>query len=113
MGGGVTDRLREVKYEEGLHRMVSVPVNVASSSSEYAEEDYTDITGYMWWVVKELLRQRELCLPNDEELSAQLTTRKYAIDSKGKIKLESKDDMKKRQLPSPDMGDALALSCYT
>ena len=113
MGGGVTDRLREVKYEEGLYRMVIVPVNFASSPPKLAEESYTNISGYMWGVVKELLRQREICLPNDEELSAQLTTRKYTIDSKGKIKLESKDDMKKRQLPSPDMGDALALSCYT
>ena len=112
MGGGVTDRLREVKYEEGLHRMVIVPVNFASSPPEFAKESYTNISGYMWGVVKELLRQRELYLPNDEELSAQLTTRKYTIDSKGKIKLESKEDMKKRQLPSPDMGDALALSCY-
>ena len=113
MGGGVTDRLREVKYEEGLHRMVIVPVNFSSSPPDFAEESYTNISGYMWGVLKELFRQRALCLPNDEELSAQLTTRKYKVNSKGKIKLESKDDMKKRQLPSPDMGDALALSCYT
>ena len=113
MGGGVTDRLREVKYEEGLHRMVIVPVNFSSSPPDFAEESYTNISGYMWGVLKELFRQKALCLPNDEELSAQLTTRKYKVNSKGKIKLESKDDMKKRQLPSPDMGDALALSCYT
>lgn len=113
MGGGVTDRLREVKYEEGLHRMVIVPVNFASSPPEFAKESYTNISGYMWGVLKELFRQKALCLPNDEELSAQLTTRKYKVNSKGKIQIESKEDMKKRQLPSPDMGDALALSCYT
>ena len=113
MGGGVTDRLREVKYEEGLHRMVIVPVNFSSSPPDFAEESYTNISGYMWGVLKELFRQKALCLPNDEELSAQLTTRKYKVNSKGKIQLESKDDMKKRSLPSPDMGDALALSCYT
>ena len=113
MGGGVTDRLREVRYEEGLLGMVIVPVNFASSPPKFAEESYTNISGYMWGVVKELLRQQVLCLPNDEELSGQLTTRKYTVNSKGIIKLESKEDLKKRQLPSPDMGDALALSCYS
>ncbi len=113
MGGGVTDRLREVKYEQGLHRMVIMPVNFASSPPEFAEESYTNISGYMWGVLKELFRQKALSLPNDEELSAQLTTRKYKVNSKGKIQLESKEEMKKRKLPSPDMGDALALSCYT
>jgi hypothetical protein len=31
------------------------------------------------------------------------------IDSRGRIKIESKDDMRKRGLPSPDQADTLAM----
>lgn len=54
-----------------------------------------------------------LDLPNDTELIAQLSTRKYAFaGTPPKLKLESKDVMKRRGLPSPDRADAVALSLY-
>jgi hypothetical protein len=47
--------------------------------------------------------------PADEDLLAQLVSIKYRLDSRGRIWVESKDDMRKRGLPSPDRADAL---CY-
>ena len=50
------------------------------------------------------------CIPNDQSLKQDLATPTYLYNSSGKIQLESKDDMKKRGMPSPDIGDALALT---
>lgn len=46
----------------------------------------------------------------DAETKRQLTTRKFLWDRNGKQRVESKEDMKKRGLPSPDRADAL-LGC--
>ena len=54
----------------------------------------------------------KLALPDNTEMVGQLSARKYEITSAGKIILESKQAMKKRGVPSPDYGDALALACY-
>jgi len=114
LGGGVTDRLEEVKREERLRRMEIVPVNFGRKAPNDAlGEHYGDITTYMWATVKVLMEQRKLALCNDEELVAQLSVRKYFINSSGKIILERKKDMKERGIKSPDRADALALSCFT
>ena len=39
-----------------------------------------------------------------------MATVSYGIKSDGKIKVESKDEMKKRGLPSPDGADAFVLT---
>jgi hypothetical protein len=49
-------------------------------------------------------------LPNDALLLRQLGEIRYRYDSRGRLKLESKDDLKKRGQPSPDRADALALA---
>ena len=43
-------------------------------------------------------------------LAAQLGSIKWGIDSRGRIKIESKDDMRKGGLPSPDRADAMAIA---
>jgi hypothetical protein len=48
--------------------------------------------------------------PDDDKLAAQLGSIKWGIDSRGRIKIESKDDMRKRGLPSPDRADAMAIA---
>lgn len=59
-----------------------------------------------------------ISLPNDPVLLGQLTSRKFTIKANGKIKVESKDDMKRRGIRSPDRADALAytmlpVACFT
>lgn len=120
LGGGVTDRLEEVKQEEKLNRMVIVPVNAAgkvpetfvNKQKEKACDIYDNLTTYLWGTVKDMLIAEEIKLPNDNELVAQLSCRKYRLTSRGKILLESKEEMKKRGIESPDRADAVALSCY-
>ena len=55
-------------------------------------------------------RARWTSTPDDDKLAAQLGSIKWGIDSRGRIKIESKDDMRKRGLPSPDRADAMAIA---
>lgn len=80
---------------------------------EDAAANYADISTWMWSLVRDMAQSGRLHLPNDTELIAQLSTRKYAFaGTPPKLKLESKEIMKRRGLPSPDRADAVALSLY-
>jgi hypothetical protein len=48
--------------------------------------------------------------PLDEELAAQLCSIKWDIDSRGRVRVERKEDMRRRGLPSPDRADAVAMA---
>lgn len=112
VGGGVTDRLEEIKQEQNLTRMIIVPVNFASKVPQDGADNYKNLTSYMWSNIRELMRAKDLSIPNDEDLIAQLSVRKYTVASDGKILLETKDQMKERGIKSPDRADALALACF-
>lgn len=109
IGGGVTDQLRAKKREMGLDWLYIIPLNMATGIGHIY---YADITTYLWASVRELLQEGELELPNNSDMIGQLTARKYYLTGSGKIKLESKDDMKARGIKSPDIADAITLSCY-
>jgi hypothetical protein len=66
----------------------------------------------MWSTMKEVLERGRFSLPDDEALQADLVSRGYKHRSDGKLLLESKDDMRKRGVPSPDLADAVAL-CFS
>lgn len=118
LGGGVTDRLKEVKREQKLHRLVVIPINAAekietdTNEGKEAAEHYNNLTTHMWAVLRELLENKQIELEDDAETFAQLSVRKYFMASNGKLELESKKEMKKRSLVSPDRGDAAALAVY-
>lgn len=101
MGGGVVDRLREL----GLPVR---GVNVAESPS--MGDTYVNLRAELWFKVRGWLEQRNAKLPKDEQLIAELASIRYAFVSSGKMKAESKDDMKRRGLPSPDIADAVCLT---
>lgn len=56
------------------------------------------------------IESADIILPDDEELTAQLTCRRSITTSKGKLGVEPKDAMKSRGISSPDKADALALA---
>ncbi len=114
VGGGVTDRLNELKEDpaEALDKMVIIPVNFARKSPKSkSARFYDDIVTWMWANVRELMKNKEVRLPNDSILIGEFSTRKYYFHSNGKIKLESKEELKKRGLSSPDRADAVSLVC--
>lgn len=81
---------------------------VARDSSMFA-----DAISEAWWVFRGLVEERVVHLPNDPRLLKQLSTRQYYTDRKGRIKVESKDEWKKRTTAeeSPDRADAIVM-CY-
>ena len=118
LGGGVTDRLREVKKEQKLKRLYIIPINAAerietdTKAGKDAAEHYNNLTTHMWATLRDLFKEKDVVLEDDTETVAQLITRKYTMASNGKLEIEPKKEMKKRGLESPDRADALALSCY-
>ncbi len=119
LGGGVTDRLAELKKEHpDLYSWILVvPVHFGQPIKH---KYYHDSTTWMMSVVRDLIapidddgkeKQVELILPNDPDLVGQLSCRKYGYLSNGKLKVESKKEMKERGLSSPDEADCLLLVC--
>jgi hypothetical protein len=101
IGAGVVDRLEEL----------GLPVrgiNVAESAS--ASIKYMRLRDELWFLGREWLEARDCRLADDDELIGELVTPKYKIESSGKIKVESKDDMKKRGVASPNRADAWLLT---
>lgn len=110
LGGGVTDRLEEVKAEQHLDRLEIVPINFGSKPPKEGEDNYADISTFMWGIIRDLMQDGEISIENDNDLVAQLSVRKYSLNSSGKLTLESKKQMKERGIKSPDRADAVALS---
>ena len=101
VGSGVVDRLREL----------GAPVrgvNVAESPS--MGETYNNLRTELWFKTKAWLEDRSCKLPQDDELLADLTGIRYSFTSSGKMAAESKDQMRRRGLRSPDLADAVCLT---
>jgi hypothetical protein len=67
----------------------------------------------MWSNLKTALQEGRFSLPDSDSLQADLVSTGYRYDSAGRLLLESKQDMRKRGLPSPDEADAVVLTCAT
>lgn len=119
VGGGVVDRLRQVKRHDP-ERFWWMEVYPVKFGERIRHKYYHDSTTYMMSVVKRLLQPSdeegnkkpvELILPDDDDLVAQLSGRKYGLTEASKIKVESKKEVKKRGQPSPDEADCVLLLC--
>lgn len=102
MGAGVADRLRELDYNV-------VDVNVAESSTD--SDKWPNLRHELWWELRELFHRNEINGVVDETTMGQLTSVKYSFDSRHSMPIiESKEQMKKRGLRSPDRAEALMLA---
>jgi hypothetical protein len=101
LGAGVVDRLREQGFKIN-------GVNVGEKAKN--EEQYANLRAELYDKVKQEIK--EIALLEDEDFY-QLANIKYKFNSAGKLQIESKEEMKKRGLTSPDIADALCLSFAT
>ena len=69
---------------------------------------YYNVRIEMWYRMKEWLETASI--PDDQQLYDDLIGPEYNYDLRNRMRLESKDEMAKRGIPSPDTGDALALT---
>ncbi|MBL0900457.1 MAG: terminase, partial [Reyranella sp.] len=106
VGAGVVDRLRQL----GLPFVFGINFGGAAErwGPDGAKPLYANKRAEMWGNLREWLA--DASLPDDPELRADLSAVEYGYNGKGEIQLEKKEDMKKRGLASPDIGDALALT---
>lgn len=101
IGAGVADRLGELGYEVD-------DVNAGSAPSD--SEKYFNKRAELFWNLRQMFKEDKISIPNDTELIQELTELRYKYSSEKKLRIEAKDDMKKRVGRSPDKADALALS---
>lgn len=98
-GQGVIDRLRQLGF----------PVLEVHFGGGSADPRYKNKRAEMWNLMADWVKAGGV-LPNNLRLKQDLATPTYHYDAKNLICLESKDQIKARGMPSPDLGDALALT---
>lgn len=114
-GGGTTDSLdffyRERKDSKQPYRYQVMPYNFASAPQD--SDKFHDFTSELFWTLRQQFMEKAISLPYDEELLAELTGRQYYLTPQKRIKIETKDEYKKRTgRKSPDKADSLALAFY-
>jgi hypothetical protein len=104
IGAGVYDRLEEMGFPV-------VAVNV-SEAPALDPKLYKRLRDELWGNMRDWLevRRGRLWDNSDDDLLGELTTPRYKFTSDGKILIESKDDMRKRGLKSPNIADAHLLT---
>lgn len=100
-----------------LSGLTVTPVNVGSASSAVdntGRYHFVNLRSQLWWKFREALDPasgENIALPPDPQLKTDLRAPKFQIVG-GKIKVESKDDVKKRIGRSTDAADAVQLAWY-
>jgi hypothetical protein len=108
VGAGVVDRLREQFAHERI-----VAFNASEGTyltDESGEIGFVDWRSAAWWRMRELLSPESeipIALPPDDELTGELVAPKWDVTSGGKIKVESKQDIRKRLGRSTNKADAV------
>lgn len=116
VGFGVIGELRNLA-RSGKHRAQIIAVNVAEAASEPAK--FINLRAEIWWSIgrdlsagKQGVRWDLSAMDNADTTVAQLVEPRWDIDPKGRIRVEPKDDVRKRLGRSPDNADALLLAYY-
>ena len=102
VGGGVTDMLRDRGFGEVVRA-----INFQNKAIN--EKIYNNRRSEMWDGIRLWLNE-DVQLPKDDGLLDDLCAVNKKYDTRGRLQLESKDDVKKRLGRSPDKADALALT---
>lgn len=102
IGAGIYDALAETWGER------IIPV----CSSETADDpiNYANKRCEIWCLMREWLEDTPVALPKHDSLIVDLSSPQYSFNSSGQRVLEKKEDMKRRGVKSPDIGDALAMT---
>jgi hypothetical protein len=100
IGGPIGDRLRQLGYPV---------VDIGFGHVADDEKMFANKTSEMGFRCRQWLMDGG-AIPDDPQLETELTTRDYFHDSKDRLMVESKKEMKKRLGCSPDWADALYLT---
>lgn len=102
-GTGVIDLVKELCPDA---RITEVPFG----SQAIDGKRFANRRAEMWTLMRDWLHTGALPADHAEAFRAELTAPAYSYDPSGRIRLEAKEDIKKRLKHSTDIGDALALT---
>jgi phage terminase large subunit len=114
VGAGVKSTINMV----GTKNILCNAVSVAESPTEgkYGEktnkDTFLNLRAQFWWLMRDKFKEKAISIPNDSTLISELSQPLYFFNENGKIKIESKKDMRSRGIKSPNIADALMLSFY-
>jgi hypothetical protein len=111
VGAGVQDRLNEMAIP-------SVGINCGERAND--NEHYANFRSEAFWSLRQRFNKGLIQFHPDlnrglvDRLIGELTSLHYKVNSQGRLIIESKEDIRKRGLPSPDLADALMMAfCYS
>jgi len=101
VGGGVVDILKDRGYARVY--------DVQSGGKPNDKTRFLNKRAEMYWNMREWLKEGDIRAGGDE-LAVDLTVTRYSYNHNNQIRLEAKEEIKKRGMLSPDHADALALT---
>ena len=102
IGAGVVDRLRELG-----HRVQAVNVGRPARENDH----FANLRAEGYWILRQLFMDGTVSIPPDNDLTGQLAALRYTFNSMGQVVMESKEEMRRRGVASPDKADALMM-CF-
>lgn len=101
-----------IGYHFGLHlRDLGFQVRLVNvSEAPRNTERFANAKAEYYWALRERAQGGALGGLSDERTIAQLAGLRYEHDARGRVKIESKDDARKRGVKSPDRAEALMLA---
>lgn len=102
VGGGVTDRLKEV----------DVKVMPFNGSARSMNDKYSNARSDGFFTLAEMFTGKRIKIMDDTILKEQLLSIRYKFKSNGTKAIISKDEMKANGVKSPDRADALMMALY-
>jgi len=113
MGAGVVDHLEESQKEIKSKHGIEYDLYGFNFGGKAEDSKFANKGTEAWFYGCEAIKKGKVRLMDDPELFSQLSSRKYEFSPEtGKIRLVSKETMKKKGLPSPDKADALMMGLY-
>lgn len=108
IGAGVVDRLREM----GLP---AIGINVGEAAA--LDDRYANLKAELWFKMKEFFARKDCKIPKDDlspgglALGQELATPTYDfVKPSNRLRVEGKQEIRNRGLPSPDLAEALMLT---
>ncbi len=101
IGGPMIRRMEEQGY---------CPNRVYNGGSPFDDVHYARANAEMWAITASKIQSGEVILKDDPMLLSQLSSRKKKPRSDGKLELETKTEMKRRGVHSPDRADAVVMA---
>lgn len=101
VGAGVVDALREAGWRV-------TGVNIGAPARRPAK--FINRRAEIFWRLRQMFEKGEIAVPANTGLQEELAATRWSVESNGKVRIEAKEDLRRRLGRSPDQADALALA---